>query len=368
MKDPIISMGRVDGLLPYLLPALIDGLAKKGFTAYPSLFTSCVQLSHGFESKSWVEFFLAREPEMQRKYLTLVPVIYHLEVVRHSVMRESMVEIRMRLELYPMTASGGLGTRLLAKDLSIPFEMEKPEWENLLLALPLVEKSISSLPEWDSVAVKLPALAQGLSRRFDPPKTLLDEDTGRVEKRERGYFSQSEIVTNLTGERNRISKSDFLCLRGSGHHLSDLAFPFQAGNEYPILLYAYILNPNHHVVRINLSDGHVEQSPESLPTKVYDWSRVFVVNLPGLEPGAVVSYAVQFRDRVTDTLWTVKRHERIRLTPPIARDMEILSRDQEPFRLGVWTDAGDTVRFAANQAALDSTEAIPLAASSFYTH
>ena len=360
--EAVVPVSRLSSLIPHLIYPIIEAIVEKGYPAYPAIYTSCLQLSRDFSSKAMIEHYLRREPAEQKRYLTLIPIIYRARVVRRSLMRSSEMEIRFRLEVYQMSGQGGLGRILLGKDLSIPFTVgEQVSWDDITRTLPVIERRISGLAEWDTLAAQLPGLSGGLLKRFQGPV-----DSTVSEEKTRLYFEQSEMISNLQEDRLRISKANFRCLGKSGRTMNDLAFPFMADEQWPLFLYAYILKPDGKVIPISGDEAHIEQSPDALPSKIYDWSRVYVVNLPGLEPGCIVTYAVRFQGRSTDTVWATEKRVRRRLSPVLAKDIAILPVNGERYQIGVWAEAGDTVRFAAHHAVQSIPENLPMGAVNLF--
>lgn len=345
-QDGYTQVTGLASVLPYLLPPMLDALSARGYPAFPALYATALPYSANFPSKAMVEHFLAREPAEQGRYFTLVPIVYRAQVVSRSLMRASDFEIHFRLELYARDASGRLGALIFGKDFSFPFTASesRPGWEDIERALPGIAADLSRLPQWDTVAALIPSLSKGFSTRFeaDFPDTALQKGGARL------YFAQAEAFGNFRGDETRIAKSDFLCVGRTGRSLDDLAFPYQADERWPEFLYAAILRPDGTVIRVPPSEAHIEQSPGAIPGKIYDWSRVLVVNLPGLVPGSIVTYAVRFHKRYG------LPSGRAFPDPELAKDFRVFPADGRGFRIHAWSGPGDTIRFAAHHAILDS--------------
>jgi hypothetical protein len=358
--DAVVPMSRLSSILPYLIDPIVRGLDSRGFAAFPALYTSGVQLTRDFESKEMVNYFLGMEFPEQRKYLTVVPVVFAAEVVRRSMMISSELEIRFRLELYAQDSSGRLGKFLFGRNFSFGFHSAvAPSWADVEKIFPALRQEISRLPQWDSAAATLRALSPGFVTRFAGKfdSTLAASDR-------RLYFAQSEVFRHA-GQDTRLTKADFQCQGKSSRGLDDLTFSFQANDKWPLLLYAYIINPGGNVIRVDAAEAHVEQSPRALPTKIYDWSRVLVVNLPGLKQGSVVTYAISFLRFAEETAAPqVKRHARDPF--PLGKDAHIFAAPGEPFQIRVWADPSDTVAMAARDALLDTAGKIKIGAENLF--
>lgn len=123
--------------------------------------------------------------------------------------------------------------------------------------------------------------------------------------------------------------------------------------------YAYILQPGKRAIRVRREEAHVEQSPGALPSRIYDWSRVLVVNLPGLELGSVVTYAINF---IRYPVEEEKRPARGRKRdwPILAKDGNVFTRTGQTFQLRSWSVPSDTVRIAARDAEVTPPEILKL--------
>jgi len=357
-RSGTVTLSTLSSILPYLLPPILDALDARGYAAYPALYATALPFSANFPSQAVVDHFLAREPKEQNRYFTLVPVVYHAEVVQPSQLRARDFQIRFRLELFARDSSGHLGALLFGKDFAIPFTAreDSPTWEDVEPVLPVIASKFSRLAEWDTVAARIPDLSRGFQTRFIPPVPDSADPRGRG----RRYFAQAEAFGNFRGGEVRVAKADFRCLGRTGRALNDLSFPFKADERWPEFLYAAIIRPDGVVIRVPSSEAHVEQSPGALPGKVYDWSRVMVVNLSGLVPGATVTYAIRFHQRYAEP-----RGRRLP-DPNLAKDMFVFPVDGQGFRIHAWAEAGDTVRFAAHQAMLDSVRATPVGSFTLY--
>ena len=292
-----------------------------------------------------VNGLLDDEPGEQNKYLTLLPVIHDASIEFNG----SRYDVAIEFSLYKQGTNKRLGSELFRKNIRYTgkraaAEFTSDEWMNLRSQ---IGERILHLGEWAAVDSVVARERKNYTSfpQFDDAVFPADQSVH--------YFSQSDLFYHNPKPSApslgsfRVQKCNMYIVRPT-NATNSMMFEFSISEEYPSVLYAYIILTDKKVIKLDRSNFHIEQSPEAIPNDTYTDKRFLVIDLPGITRHALVTFAIKYDSRETyDTAYlsSVKKEGR---AMHFARDIAVWhSADTTPWQARILIPTptcGDTAR------------------------